>query len=80
MGGQVLLKCKRATPVREGREHLSGCDGEGGPLLGEETGRVLPGSGIQAFGEVLLVLQGQSPDWAAFSHYAIHPMRQRLEP
>lgn len=48
--------------MREGREQLSGCDGEGGPLLGEETGRVLPGSGIQAFGEVLLVVQGQSPD------------------
>lgn len=66
MGGQVLLKFKRATPAGEGSRQLSLCDGEGGPLLGGKAGRVLPGSRIQAFRKVLLAEQGQRPDWAAF--------------
>lgn len=60
-------------PAEEGSWQLSLCDGERGPLLGGEVGRVLPRSRIQAFRKVLLEAQGQSPDWAAFSPLFSHP-------
>lgn len=54
MGGQVLLKFKRATLAGRGSKKLSLCDGEGGPLLGGEARGSSPGVGFRLSGRFFL--------------------------